>query len=40
MAGVLNIGGTNFTFIEDTFDLMTTLDERQRFKCDVIDYTG
>lgn len=40
MAGTLTIGGTNFIPIEDTFDLTTTLDERQRFKCDVIDYTG
>jgi hypothetical protein len=40
MAATLTIGGNAYTMIEDTFDLTLSLDERQRFQCDVIDYTG
>lgn len=40
MAAQLTIGGTPVTMIEDQHDLTNALDERQRFKCDVIDYSG
>ncbi|GAC1464817.1 MAG: hypothetical protein PVS3B3_17310 [Ktedonobacteraceae bacterium] len=40
MTSVLTIGGTTYTMVEDKHNLTTTVDERQRLQCDVIDYSG
>src|SRR5579859_2081603 len=40
MPATCTIGGIAYTMIEDQHDLTNALDERQRFKCDIIDYTG
>ncbi len=43
IAATINIGGVtypNIAMIEDQFDLTESLQERGRFQCDVIDYTG
>jgi len=37
---MLTIGNMSYTMIEDQFDNIETLDERHRFKCDIIDYAG
>src|SRR5579859_448081 len=34
------IGGVSYIMIEDQHDLTTNVDERGRFQCDVIDYSG
>jgi|SRR5579859_2982486 len=40
MAALCTIGGVQYIMIEDQHDLTNALDERQRFKCDIIDYSG
>lgn len=40
MSATLTVGGVAYTMIEDTFDLTNSIGERQRLKCDVIDYAG
>jgi|SRR5579859_1894995 len=40
MAATCTIGGVAYIMIEDQHDLTNALDERQRFKCDIIDYAG
>jgi hypothetical protein len=40
MATTCTIGGVSVTMIEDMHDITKSLDERGRFQCDVIDYTG
>lgn len=40
MSVTCKIGQTYYTMIEDMFDLTETVDERQRFQCDIMDYVG
>src|SRR5579859_821974 len=40
MSAICTIGGVVYTMIEDQHDLTNSVNERQRFKCDIIDYTG
>ncbi|HTJ49436.1 MAG TPA: hypothetical protein VL443_08300 [Cyclobacteriaceae bacterium] len=40
MSAILTIGGNEYTMIEDQYDQTNTVDERQRLRCDVIDYSG
>src|SRR6266704_1874522 len=40
MPATLTVGGVSVIMIEDTLDLTTTVDEKQRFQCDLIDYVG